>query len=98
MNFQTQPNSMPAKLDLKLLEIKLLGEPLSSRQSDALCQKDANTNDKSPNEDPGRSITKGVPENEKIAEPVGATSSVCSGKSVERASNDPTVNLKRKLL
>lgn len=41
-------------------------------------------------------LVKGRVETEKSNEPVGASSSVCSGNSAERASNDLTKNCKRK--
>ncbi|XP_031261463.1 transcription factor PIF3-like isoform X1 [Pistacia vera] len=65
-------------------------------ESEALGQEDASKNDKSHTQVIGESATKGLLDSEKTVEPVVAASSVCSGNSVERASDDLTHNLKRK--
>jgi phytochrome-interacting factor 3 len=93
---QFQPLAVPSKVDLKPLEDKPVEEPVASKQSEAFCQEDASKNDKSSNPVLSESATKGLPDGEKTTEPVVAASSVCSGNSVEGASDDPSHNLKRK--
>lgn len=95
MNFNSRPNLVPANVNLKPSEPKPVEESHPSRPSDNVFREDVRKNDKSPSQDHGGNAAKGVPDNEKPAEHVGA-SSVCSGNSVERASNDPTLNFKRK--
>ncbi|KAF5463598.1 hypothetical protein F2P56_013760 [Juglans regia] len=91
-----QPVTFPSKVDLKPLDDKPVEEPIASIQSEAVCQEDASKNDKTSNQVLGESATKGLRDCEKTTEPVVPSSSVCSGNSVERASDDPTHNLKRK--
>ncbi|XP_059456870.1 transcription factor PIF3 isoform X2 [Corylus avellana] len=91
-----QPVAVPLKVDLKPLGEKPVEEPIATKQSEAVCQGDACKNDKSFNQVLGESATKGLPDGEKPIEPLVASSSVCSGNSVERASDDPTHSLKRK--
>lgn len=86
-----QPVVLPSKIDLKTLE-----EPKATKQSEAICKEYAAKNDKCSNHVLGETETRGLPDGEKTVEPVVASSSVCSGNSVERASGDPTHNLKRK--
>ncbi|GFY94343.1 phytochrome interacting factor 3 [Actinidia rufa] len=92
----SQPNLVPPKVDSKLILVKPLEEPRTAEQSEAVSREDAVKNDKSRNKVVGATMSKGLPDVEKTAEPVVASSSVCSGNSAERASNDPTHNLKRK--
>ncbi|PSS08449.1 Transcription factor like [Actinidia chinensis var. chinensis] len=92
----SQPNLVPPKVDSKLILSKPLEESRAANQSEAVSQEDAVKNDKSPNKVVGAALSKGLPDVEKTAKPVVASSSVCSGNSAERASNDPTHNLKRK--
>lgn len=82
-------------VDLKLLEARPLEEPCAAKDSEAVCQEDAFKNDIN-NSLACESTTRGLPDGEKNMEPVVASSSVCSGNSVERASDDPTHVLKRK--
>lgn len=91
-----QPVAVPLKVDLKPLGKKPVEESIATRQSEAVCQGDASKNDKSFNQVLGESATEGLRDGEKPIEPVVASSSVCSGNSVERASDDPTYSLKRK--
>lgn len=86
----------PSKVDLKPSEDKPVEETVASKQSEAVCPDEASRNDNISNQVFGESVTKGLPDGEKTTEPVVASSSVCSGNSVERASDDPTHNLKRK--
>jgi len=69
-------------------------EPHSSKQ--AACQGDVTMKDASQDQAHGTSITKGRIAGEKNKEPVFAASSVCSGNSVERASNECAHDWKRK--
>ncbi|KAF3944393.1 hypothetical protein CMV_029140 [Castanea mollissima] len=86
----------PSKVDLKPSEDKPVEETVASKQSEAVCPDEASRNDKISNQVFSESVTKGLPDAEKTTEPVVASSSACSGNSVERASDDPTHNLKRK--
>ncbi|KAK3229002.1 hypothetical protein Dsin_000883 [Dipteronia sinensis] len=87
---------VPSKADVKPLETTKPSEELSaSKLPRDICDEDAFKNDKNANQIPDESTNKGMPDVEKTIEPVVA-SSVCSGNSVERASDDPTHNLKRK--
>ncbi|KAM7481871.1 hypothetical protein LguiB_006454 [Lonicera macranthoides] len=90
MGFVGQSNSVFSKADSIPLLPKPLEESRPAEQCEPVCQEeDMVKNDKSTN--------KNVPDNEKTVEPAVAASSVCSGNSAERASNDPTTNnLKRK--
>nr|WIE96153.1 basic helix-loop-helix transcription factor [Loropetalum chinense var. rubrum] len=94
-----QPIMVPTKDDLKSSTAK---ELLPAGQSEGICHDDAFKNDKSNDKSPiqvlSSSATKEMPDGEKTAEPVIASSSVCSVNSAERDSNDPTHNLKRKCL
>ncbi|TXG48948.1 hypothetical protein EZV62_024823 [Acer yangbiense] len=90
-----QPVVVPSKADVKPLESKPSEELSASKLPRDICDEEAFKNDKSANQIPDESTNKGMPDGEKTIEPVVA-SSVCSGNSVERASDDPTHNLKRK--
>ncbi|GAB4855682.1 ATP-dependent DNA helicase pif3 [Ancistrocladus abbreviatus] len=70
--------------------------PISASQSEAIQHQGTADNDKYPNQAHGATVVKAMTDGEKITEPVVAASSVCSGNSVERASNDPTHEFKRK--
>lgn len=92
----SEPVIMPASVDLKPVVAKTIEEPLPAEQSPVICQEGACKNEKSSNQVLGARTAKGIPDGEKSIEPAVACSSVCSGNSVERASNDPKHNLKRK--
>lgn len=92
----SEPVIMPASVDLKPVVAKTMEEPLPAEQSPVICQEGACKNEKSSNQVLGARTAKGIPDGEKSIEPAVACSSVCSGNSVERASNDPKHNLKRK--
>uniref|UniRef100_A0A5B6ZSH8 Putative transcription factor PIF3-like isoform X1 n=1 Tax=Davidia involucrata TaxID=16924 RepID=A0A5B6ZSH8_DAVIN len=96
MGFHSPPNLVASKVDSIPLVAKPLEESWPTEQSEAVCQEEAVKNNKSPNQVLGATATKGMPDGEKTVEPVVASSSVCSGNSAERASNDPTHNLKRR--
>nr|WQQ41797.1 bHLH55 protein [Camellia japonica] len=82
-------NLVPPKVDSKSVAAAL-EDSHTTGQSEAVCREDVAKNDKSPKQILGSAA--------KTVEPVVASSSVCSGNSAERASNDPspTHNLKRK--
>lgn len=82
--------------DLKASEARPLEEPCAAKDSEVVSQEDASKNDTNCNHIPCESATRALPDGEKNMEPVVASSSVCSGNSVERASDDPTHVLKRK--
>ncbi|XP_074327473.1 transcription factor PIF3-like isoform X2 [Apium graveolens] len=100
ISYHTQPNFVSSKVDFKRAEPIQLEESLPRGRSDAVCREDANNSnnkkDKPSNPDLGGNTAKRLPENEKAGEPVGASSSVCSGNSVEKTSNDRKINMKRK--
>jgi len=73
---------------------KPTGEVLSSNQ--AQCGKDVSKNDAFQNTGHSITVAKAGMAGEKTLEPVVAASSVCSGNSVERASNGLSHNVKRK--
>ncbi|GAV72297.1 HLH domain-containing protein [Cephalotus follicularis] len=91
-----QPIMVTSKVDLKQLEAKPLEEPVTTERREAICQEDALKNGKNPGQIHGESSTKGALDGGKAIEQAVAASSVCSGNSVERASDDPTHDLKRK--
>lgn len=84
-----------SNVDLKPLEARP-EEPFAVKQSEAVCQEDASKNETNSNQLHCESAIRCLPDGEKTVEPVVASSSVCSGNSVERASDDPTHGLKRK--
>lgn len=73
---------------------KHTGEVLSSNQ--AKCGQDVSKNDIFQNTVHSTIVAKAGMAAEKTMEPVVATSSVCSGNTVERASNGPSRHVKRK--
>ena len=95
MDYHSEPVVVPARVDLKPVAAKPVEEPLLAEQSPVICE-EGYRNDQSSNQVLGARTVKGIPDGEKTIEAVVACSSVCSGNSVERASNDPKHNLKRK--
>ncbi|KAF7127768.1 hypothetical protein RHSIM_Rhsim11G0106200 [Rhododendron simsii] len=85
MDSNSQPNSVPPKVDSVVMD-KPIEELRAVEQSEAVCREDVVKNDKLLSQVVG----------EKTVEPVVASSSLCSGNSADRASNDLTPNLKRK--
>lgn len=83
-----------SNVDLKPVEAR--PEPFTARQSEAVCQEDASKNEANSSQLHCESAIRGLPDGEKTVEPAVASSSVCSGNSVERVSDDPTHVLKRK--
>ena len=95
MDSHSEPVVVPARVDLKPVVAKPVEEPLPAEQSPVICE-EGYRNDQSSNQVLGARTVKGIPDGEKTIEAAVACSSVCSGNSVERASNDPKHNLKRK--
>ncbi|KAJ8439260.1 hypothetical protein Cgig2_030195 [Carnegiea gigantea] len=87
----THANSLEVKESLPL---KPTEESHSSNQ--AACKRDVTMKDASQDQAHGTSITNARIAGEKNKEPVFATSSVCSGNSAERTSNEHAHDLKRK--
>ncbi|XP_015874809.1 transcription factor PIF3 isoform X2 [Ziziphus jujuba] len=88
--------NVASNVDLKPSDAMPVEEPFAAKQSEAVCQEDASKNDTNSNQLFCESAVRGFPDGERTAEPVVASSSVCSGNSVERVSDDPTHLLKRK--
>ncbi|XP_062003729.1 transcription factor PIF3 isoform X1 [Rosa rugosa] len=93
---QCQDVMAPSSVDMKPTASKPLEEPRTTKQSEAAYQEDASKNDDTnSNHIPCESAIRALPDAEKTTEPVVA-SSVCSGNSVDKASDDPARALKRK--
>lgn len=88
--------NVASNVDLKASEARPVEEPFAAKQSEAVCQEDASKNDTNSNQLFCESAIRGFSDGERTMEPVVASSSVCSGNSVERTSDDPTHVLKRK--
>ncbi|XP_022748380.1 transcription factor PIF3-like isoform X2 [Durio zibethinus] len=91
-----QPMIVPMKTDIKESEPRSLDESVAAEPTDAICEENVLKNDKNPIQVIGESAFIGLPDSDKAVEPVLVASSVCSGSSVERASDGPVHNLKRK--
>ncbi|XP_015570502.2 transcription factor PIF3 isoform X2 [Ricinus communis] len=88
-----RPVMVSSKVDDKPLDHRPAEEPLLAKQPEAMendCKNDKNHCQFA------ASATKGLADGEKTAEPIVASSSVCSGNSMERVSDEPMQNLKRK--
>ncbi|KAM1691491.1 hypothetical protein ACFXTN_030278 [Malus domestica] len=94
-NSQCQPILVRSSDELKATKAKPLEEPCTAKRSEGACQEETSKNDINANDKPCESASRVSPGREKTLEPVVA-SSVCSGNSVERGSDDPTHALKRK--
>ncbi|XP_012088811.1 transcription factor PIF3 isoform X2 [Jatropha curcas] len=95
LSSQSQPIMVSSKVDAKPLNHKPTEELLPAKQPEALDQEDDSKNDRSHCQI-AESAIRGLADSGKNAEPVVASSSVCSGNSVERVSEEPTQDLKRK--
>lgn len=95
MDSHSEPVVLPASVDLKPVVAKPMEEPVPAEQSPVICE-EGYKNNQSSIQALGARTSKGIPDGEKNSEPPLACSSVCSGNSVERASNEPRHNLKRK--
>ncbi|GMG99815.1 hypothetical protein Nepgr_001655 [Nepenthes gracilis] len=91
----TQHRIKPVNGANESLPSKPTEDPLSANQAKVVCRKEAAESDKFLNQAPPETAVKAPADGEKTVELVVAVSSVCSGSSVERASND-THDLKRK--
>lgn len=92
-----QQHMESSKADMKPLEPKCLEQNLAAtKQSDPACKKDSFNNDQTSNQVFGESGSKGYTAVERSTEQVVASTSVCSGNGVERASDNSNQNLKRK--
>lgn len=87
---------MPSKVDAIPPEAKLAEGTVPAELPEAVSQEGDSKTEKNYRQNFGESAIKGLADVEKTVEPVVASSSVCSGNSVERPSDDPTENLKRK--
>lgn len=95
-NFHNQPNLVRPMVDSRPEMRKPLEEACTAERADAPFQEDSIRNDNCASLEIGASTTKGLTDGEKSVAPVVAASSVCSGNSAERTSNDQTHNSKRK--
>lgn len=95
-NFHNQLNLVGSMVDSRPEMRKPLDEACTAERADAPCQEDSIKNENCASLEICASTTKGVTDGEKSAAPVVAASSVCSGNSGERTSNDQTHNSKRK--
>ncbi|XP_022743074.1 transcription factor PIF3-like isoform X2 [Durio zibethinus] len=91
-----QPTMVPVKTDVIQSEAKSLDEMVAAEPTDAICEENVLKNDKNPSQVIGESASKGLLGGDNAVESVFAASSVCSGNIVERASDNPVNNLKRK--
>ncbi|XVE89493.1 hypothetical protein DITRI_Ditri20bG0001000 [Diplodiscus trichospermus] len=91
-----QPTIVPMNTDIKESEARFLDKPVAAEPTDAICEENVLKNDKNSSQVIGESASKGLPDSNKAVESVLAASSVCSGNSVERTSDDLVDNLKRK--
>ncbi|KAJ8771843.1 hypothetical protein K2173_027020 [Erythroxylum novogranatense] len=95
--YRSHPVIMPPKVNAKQLEAKLLEEPAHIEQPEAVGQDDSKK-DGNGCSNSAKGARNEFTDNERSAEPAVASSSVCSGNSVERNSDDPARNLNRKYL
>lgn len=93
---QPKNNMVLSMVDSRPEMRKPLDEACTAERADAPCQEDSIKNENCASLDICASTTKGVTDGEKSVAPVVAASSVCSGNSGERTSNDQTHNSKRK--
>ncbi|XP_057539702.1 transcription factor PIF3-like isoform X2 [Amaranthus tricolor] len=92
-----QTNVEPANTNAESFPTKPNQELISTKET--LYRENMAINHMSPNQACDTSINKaGTGGDDRIVEPVVAASSVCSGNSVDRASNEPSPTLKRKCL
>ncbi|KAL5582758.1 hypothetical protein UlMin_015200 [Ulmus minor] len=82
-------------VELKPVEARPLEEPSVPKETEAVNQEDASKHDIDSNRNVCESATGGLQNGQRNMDPVVA-SSVCSGNSVERTSDDPSHVLKRK--
>ncbi|KAJ4850191.1 hypothetical protein Tsubulata_027122 [Turnera subulata] len=90
------PTMIPSKVDSKPVEGKPLVLSAPGELPEAVGQEDGHKTDANSHQNMGENAITGWADVEKATEPVVASSSVCSGNSVERASDDLAPTLKRK--
>ncbi|XP_057960900.1 transcription factor PIF3-like isoform X2 [Malania oleifera] len=93
---RSQANLIPSTVDSSPLVTKMSEQATPAKQSEVMCQENTVKSDKFSNQVAGMSLAIGMPDAERSVEPAVASSSACSGNSMEGASNDPKQNMKRK--
>ncbi|KAL3573333.1 hypothetical protein D5086_023946 [Populus alba] len=91
-----RPNMMPSKVEVKPTEVKPAEGSVPAELPEEMSQEGDSKSDRNCHQNFGESAIKGLADVEKTTEPLVASSSVGSGNSTERPSDDPTENLKRK--
>ncbi|GLT30442.1 hypothetical protein SLA2020_052410 [Shorea laevis] len=91
-----QPTIVSSKVNVKGSEARPAEETLAAEPPPAVRQDDALRTERNHTQLIGECASGGLPDCEKAVESIAASSSVCSGNSAERASDDPPHNLKRK--
>ncbi|XP_038718514.1 transcription factor PIF3-like isoform X2 [Tripterygium wilfordii] len=96
INPPCQPLTIPSKVDTTPMEAKLLQEVHPAELLEAIQHGDASKNGEKAMQALNESANKAQTNGEKNIEPLVASSSVCSGNSVEKTSDDRAHDLKRK--
>uniref|UniRef100_A0A6M2ETR0 BHLH domain-containing protein n=1 Tax=Populus davidiana TaxID=266767 RepID=A0A6M2ETR0_9ROSI len=91
-----RPNMMSSKVEVKPTEVKPAEGSVPAELPEEMSQEGDSKSDRNCHQNFGESAIKGLADVEKTTEPLVASSSVGSGNSTERPSDDPTENLKRK--
>nr|QHD40895.1 phytochrome-interacting factor 3b [Populus deltoides x Populus x canadensis] len=91
-----RPNMMSSKVEVKSTEVKPAEGSVPAELPEEMSQEGDSKSDRNCHQNFGESAIKGLEDVEKTTEPLVASSSVGSGNSAERPSDDPTENLKRK--
>ncbi|KAF9669794.1 hypothetical protein SADUNF_Sadunf13G0001500 [Salix dunnii] len=91
-----RPIMMSSKVEFKPTEVKSAEGSVPAELAEAMSQEGDSKSDRNCHKIFGDSAIKGLADVEKTTEPLVASSSVGSGDSAERPSDDPTENLKRK--
>jgi phytochrome-interacting factor 3 len=91
-----RPNMMSSKVEVKPTEVKPAEGSVPAELPEEMSQEGDSKSDRNCHQNFGESAIKGLEDVEKTTEPLVASSSVGSGNSAERPSDDPTENLKRK--
>ncbi|KAJ6694383.1 hypothetical protein OIU85_005103 [Salix viminalis] len=91
-----RPIMMSSKVEIKPTEVKPAEGSVPAELAEAMSQEGDSKSDRNCHQNFGESAVKGLADVEKTTEPLVASSSVGSGNSAERPSDDLTENLKRK--
>ncbi|KAJ6434657.1 hypothetical protein OIU84_018215 [Salix udensis] len=91
-----RPIMMSSKVEIKPTEVKPAEGSVPAELAEAMSQEGDSKSDRNCHQNFGESAVKGLADAEKTTEPLVASSSVGSGNSAERPSDDLTENLKRK--